>query len=70
MLTVVSTEVPIPLPTPAELKARIPVEGTTIGELLKVFRGAVDGPERKAKFTEMLRTVSRYESATKLLKPV
>ena len=58
-----------PFPTAAELKARIPPEGTTISELLKVFRKAIAGKERGARFTDMLRTVSRYDKGSKILFP-
>ena len=57
-----------PFPTIAELKAHIPPEGTTIAKLLKSFKGAIDSVEKKAQFTRMLQTVSRYEKESKLLK--
>ena len=60
----------VSFPTAAELKTRIPPEGITVGDLLKSFKGAVVGEERKAKFTELMRGVSRYEKTTKLLKPI
>ena len=59
-----------PLPTPAELKAHIPPEGTTIGVLFKIFKGAVVGKERRDKFASMIRTVSRYEKETRSVYPI
>ncbi|MCJ1392110.1 hypothetical protein MMC18_004977 [Xylographa bjoerkii] len=58
------------LPTAAELRAHIPTSGTTVAELLTFFKTAVVGKERRDRFTQMLRTVSKYEKETKLLKPI
>ncbi|MCJ1431119.1 hypothetical protein MMC27_000470 [Xylographa pallens] len=60
----------IPFPTAAELRAHIPASGTTVAELLTSFKGAVVGKEKRDRFTQMLRTVSKYERDTKLLKPI
>jgi hypothetical protein len=61
---------PAPFPTAAELRTHIPASGTTVAILLKSFKGTIDSPEKKARFTEMLRTVSKYEKESKLLKPM
>ncbi|MCJ1281229.1 hypothetical protein MMC26_000547 [Xylographa opegraphella] len=60
----------VPFPTAAELRALIPASGTTVAELLTSFKGAVVGLEKRDRFTQLLRTVSKYERATKLLKPI
>lgn len=61
---------PAPFPTAAELRTHIPASGTTVAIILKSFKGAIDSAEKKARFTEMLRTVSKYEKESKLLKPM
>ncbi|MCJ1405366.1 hypothetical protein MMC11_008593 [Xylographa trunciseda] len=66
-----ATSPPVPpFPSAAELRMHIPASGTTVAELLTFFKGAVVGKEKRDRFTQLLRTVSKYEKDTKLLKPI
>ena len=59
-----------PLPSLAEVKARIPPRGITVPELLAFFPRQVVGQERKVMFTQLMRKVSTYDKKTKLLSPL
>ena len=59
-----------PLPSLAEVKARIPPQGITVPELLAFFPRQVVGQERKVMFTQLMRKVSTYDKKTKLLSPL
>jgi len=67
--TAAPTNPPV-FPTAAELRLLIPASGITVAVLLESFKGAIDSPEKKVRFRDMLRTVSKYEKETKLLKPL
>ncbi|MCJ1477214.1 hypothetical protein MMC13_005885 [Lambiella insularis] len=58
----------IPFPTPGELRAAIPPEGTTISVLLRSFPGAINNKVEQKRFTDMLRTISKYDKETHMLK--
>ena len=61
---------PLPLPSPTDLKAYIPPEGTSLNNLLDLFRPTIVNKEKKERFIKMLKTISRYNKETKTLHPI
>ena len=59
------------IPTAEELRAKIPPEGINLNALLNIFniKKGVDS-ERKTQFTKLMRANSRWDSTSKLLKPL
>ncbi|KAI9785405.1 MAG: hypothetical protein M1816_000420 [Peltula sp. TS41687] len=64
----VQAEVPLPLPSEAEIIASIPAEGTTITELLEKFKRRVQNNEKTA-FIDMVKKHSYLSKETKKLLP-
>ncbi|KAF2457865.1 hypothetical protein BDY21DRAFT_421178 [Lineolata rhizophorae] len=57
----------LPLPTAEEIRAKIPPEGISVSGLLASFKGrAQKGPAAKA-FTELVKSVTRYDKESKNL---
>jgi len=59
-----------PLPTAEDIRLRIPPQGIRVGELMKFYKGQIVGDERKAQFTKLMKENSRFDKATKLMKPL
>ncbi|KAL8887648.1 MAG: hypothetical protein Q9215_004809 [Flavoplaca cf. flavocitrina] len=62
-----------PLPpldiTAAEVRACIPVQGIAIPELVKSFKGRIH-KDQMPEFRKVMRSVSRYDNATKMFHPI
>ena len=58
---------PPPLPSAAELRSKIPAEGTSVRELLVLYNDAIVGDERKNAFKQLLTANCTYDKERNLI---
>ena len=58
----------VPLPSVAEIQAKIPPEGITLNDIIAAFKKQTKG--RPSEFVSLLKQISRFDKATKMFYPL